>query len=78
MVVSDTIGNQLSSPVSLIYDPNRPTLGGGSVSGDTNTKTVLRTLSFSGVNVNDTLYGPEREPAGEPAVLGRLGGEYPS
>jgi hypothetical protein len=66
VVVSDTIGNQLASPVSLVYDPNRPTLNGGSVSGDTNTKTVLRTLSFSAVNVTDDLYGPsESLPAGQ-------------
>jgi hypothetical protein len=66
VVISDTIGNQASAPVSLIYDPDRPTLSGGSISGDTNTKTVLRTLTFSGINVNDTLYGQnESLPAGQ-------------
>ncbi|MFL5801745.1 MAG: sialidase family protein [Roseiflexaceae bacterium] len=67
VVISDTIGNQRTyGPLPLIYDPDRPVLNGGSVSGDANTKTILRTLSFSGINVNDTLYGQyESLPAGK-------------
>jgi hypothetical protein len=67
VVISDTIGNQQAyGPMSLIYDPDPPVLSGGSVSGDTNTGTILRTLSFSGVSVNDTLYGQfENLPAGQ-------------
>jgi hypothetical protein len=67
VVISDTIGNQQAyGPMSLIYDPDHPVLNGGSVSGDSKTGTILRTLNFSGVSVDDTLYGQyESLPAGQ-------------
>lgn len=66
VIVSDTVGNQLSVPVSLIYDPERPNYMSGTVTGDSNNSSVMRTLNFSNVSVNDTTYGAnENLPAGQ-------------
>jgi hypothetical protein len=79
IAVTDKLGNPGAFSTDLIYDPastdttgtQTNTLGlpiladGASVSVDTNTKSVMRTLTFSGVNVNDTVYGRnEGLPAG--------------
>jgi hypothetical protein len=68
----DTLGNTRTDQRTLIYDPaNTDTTGtqtntlglpvlasGGSVTAD-NDNSVLRTLSFQGINVTDNLYGQQ-------------------
>src|SRR5205085_8298873 len=64
VVISDTLGTPRTfGPFPLIYDPIPPVLNGGNVSGDSNTKTIIRTLTFSGVNVSDNLYDPDANNA---------------
>jgi len=64
VIVSDALGNPGTYNRTLYYDPDKPTLNGGSVSGSSG-NTVIRTLTFSGVSVNDALYGQVRNlPAG--------------
>jgi len=64
VIVSDALGNPGTYNRTLYYDPDKPTLNGGSVSGSSG-NSVIRTLTFSGVSVNDALYGQVRNlPAG--------------
>jgi hypothetical protein len=62
--VTDKIGNHNAfGPFTLYYDPTRPVLNGGSVTGDNNTNTIIRKLTFSNVNVTDNEYGQNGESA---------------
>lgn len=76
VVVSDGIGNITSYPKDIIYDPANtaqsgtpntdglPTYKGGSATVSTD-NSILRTLTFQNVSVNDTVYGQfENLPAG--------------
>lgn len=81
LTIADNAGNQTSATASIVYDPaNTDTSGGqpnadgrprltsqnASVQADDNGKSILRTLSFSNVQVSDNLYGQQGEglPAG--------------
>jgi hypothetical protein len=79
VAVTDTLGNPGAFASDLIYDPaNTDTTGtqtntlglpilasGASVVADDQTTGIMRTLSFSGVNVTDEVYGSnESLPAG--------------
>lgn len=69
VAVTDKLGNLLAKQYELVYDPadtdpsptvtntlGLPTLNGGNVSVDT-ANSIIRTLTFSNVSVDDTTYG---------------------
>ena len=63
IVVTDRLSNTVTFPVELVYDPDPPLLAnGGALSGDDNTTSVIRTLSFSNISVNDNLYDDGQPP----------------
>lgn len=52
----DDPSNVDQSGATIADENGRPVLNQGSVAGDANTKSIIRKLSFSGVNVSDNLY----------------------
>jgi hypothetical protein len=75
IVVTDNTGNTVTVPVRITYDPANtskdptnpntdglPVLAsGGALSGDDDTTSIIRTLSFSNISITDNLYGQQGE-----------------
>jgi len=64
ITVSDKIGNAVTfGPFPLTYDPIAPVYNGGSFTGDSNNNRIIRTLTFSGVDISDNLYDQDSNDA---------------
>jgi hypothetical protein len=61
IALTDKLGNVINPQFTMTYDPptpdGLPKIVDGEVAADNNTNSIIRTLTFSNLNVTDNLYG---------------------